>query len=193
LEARLVYNGDPRVPKQVFAQILNFCQSNPKNFQVVAVDEDIRDYFFKTSDGQQVRQRCHKRCNEWIQKLRLVDFDYEVVHRPLGFRVSLREESKVNALPNKDDYEFLRIKQRCSFALDCFRIDFSTVWMGKTPEEIKAATPGYEIEVEIVPEAIPRDCSDDKLATLFLCRVLELQGELSKDFKIKARQARHDA
>ena len=174
LEARLVDQSLPsrpaHVPKEQFGAIYAFFKRSEKVFVKQSKDWDHSlIHFFKDS---WVRNTSRKDESEWINKIPLVDYNYNVEGREFGFRVSLREESKAD--PIQAPVHLIRSRKRYSFWLPTFRLDFSIVWTGKSPEEVKHVKPTYEIEVEYL--VTEEEIHPSKIAGDFLIRILELQG-----------------
>jgi len=187
LEARLVSQDTSTrwasIPKTEFLQILSFFKKNEKVFTKTSGNawEQSIVSFFDESYLRNIRYVSSDKPTEWMMKTPLVDYDYSIANRPFGVRVSLREERKTTAPKVPSQVTFLRSRKRSSFWLASFRWDFSIVWSAKTSEELKHAKPGYEIELEYLPEAEEGEAlTSQHIATDFLCRILELQGLESK-------------
>jgi hypothetical protein len=175
LEAMLITEDSPNIPKILFNQIFKQYKEHEHQFESVTSWVEVRDNFFKDPS---IRNRTSMNAqfaeHNWIRKIRLFRQLYQVVNRPLNIRINLKREIPID--PLQCEYVFVRTKKVCAFRSKYFKTSFSIVWHGKTPEECRQASPLYEIEVELIAKQIPNEVSDEEVAGKFLQSVLLLQG-----------------
>lgn len=185
LEARLVMQGGqrtPNIPREDFKKIYTFFNENQRVFNRVIPWTISTAYYFKTpnlryviSDTKEGKQ------HEWMIKTPLVQREYNILNRPFGVRINLKDEKPTTA--SKEPMIYTRIRKRESYILGPFSFDFTIVWAGKTLEQARVSKIAYEIEVEFLGSS-KSDLDLDKeerqsnqvLAQFFLYRILELQG-----------------